>query len=218
METIQELANYFVHIITQAQVGIEGRVRSAEKALETYLSEGWTLTDLKYELDQFASEHPELTTKVYHLQEIMGKKTAPHNLLDEDTFYYHNELRLVSTPVVIKKDDNGVFQRSEAPFTLQMKKRYTMEDLLAYFYEKNSITSSNHTLRQDEGKFTYLLNQYTIDELLFATDIATHKRKEQGIRSLRNIFDLERYVEDAKDSISKKRNQHRLLNINREVF
>jgi len=217
MGSVEELAHYFVYEITKARIGIEGRLQSAYHAITKLLEKGWTLQEIKEELDQFARDYPQIILNVYHVEEIMAKKEPPNNLLQADIFYYHNILREVSPPVKIAKDPKtGQLIRQSHPFFLEMKRRFTMKDLLNYWYEQMDIAPSEHLIRQDEGKFKYMLSNYTLDEILFAIDVAKTIRKEQQLRPLRNAFDLEKYIEDAREFIRAKENIHRLQGINRE--
>jgi hypothetical protein len=217
MQSIEELAYYFVHHITQAKVGVEARIRSALASIPKLLERGWTLQEIKQELDQFAYDYPQLVTNVYHIDEIMSKKEPPNNLIEPDVFYYHNALREVSPPTRIIKDPvTGQFIRQSQPFYLEIKKRFTMQDLLNYWYTQMEITPNEHMIRQDEGKFKYILSNYTLDEVLFAIDAAKTIRKERQLRPLRNAFELDKYIEDAREFIRAKENVHKMQGINRE--
>lgn len=217
LETVEELAYYFVHTITQAKVGIKGRINSAITSIQQLLEDGWTLDEIKYELDEFAKMYPQIVVNIYHIEEIMGQKVAPNNLIEPDVFYYHNILRNVSGPTRIKRDpETGKLIRYSEPFYLEIKKRFTLKDLLDYWYKQMEIIPNEHIVRQDEGKFKYLLSNYTLDEILFAIDVAKAIRREMQLRPLRNAFELDKYIEEARALIKEKENVHRLQGINRE--
>lgn len=217
MESPLELANYFVYHITQARVGVEARIKSALTSIQNMQERGWSLYEIKYELDQFAHDYPQVVLNVYHMDEIMGKKEPPNNLLEPDMFYYHNVLREVSPPTKIVKDPHtGQLVRQTQPFYLEMKKRFTLQELLDYWYTQMDIRPNEHMLRQDEGKFKYILGNYTVDEILFAIDASKTIRKERQLRPLRNAFELDKYIEDAREFIKAKENVHKVQGINRE--
>lgn len=218
MQTVEELANYFVHYITQARFSIEPRTQSAISSIQFLLNKGWTLHDIKEELDNFSRTYPQIVTTLYHIEEIMKTKEPPNNLLNPDSFYYHNILREVPPPPTLKKDpESGKMVRVEFEFYLEMKKRFTMQELLDYWYKKMKIVPNEHMIKQDEGKFKYMLGNYTIDELLFMIDVAVVQRKENQLRPLRNAFELEKYLEEARDFIQRKENTHKVTGINREI-
>lgn len=62
-----------------------------------------------------------------------------------------------------------------------------------------------------------MLGNYTVDELLFMIDVAKVQRKEKQLRTLRNAFELEKYLEEARDFIQRKENIHKVTGINREI-
>lgn len=217
MQSIEELAYYFVHRITQAQVGLEARINSAMQAIPQLLEKGWTLIEVKERLDQFAVNYPQIVMNVYHIDEIMAKQEPPNNLMQPDIFYYHNSLREVSMPTRIVKDpETGQLVRKSEPFYLEMKKRFSMQDLLNYWYSQMGITSTDHMVRQDEGKFKYILGNYTLDEVLFAIDASRAIRKEKSLKLLRNAFELDKYIEEGREAIRAKQNTHKMQGINRE--
>ncbi len=217
MKDAYELATYFVNQITEATIGIEARVNSALASIPALIDRGWTLEEIKKELDQFKLDYPKIATNVYHIDEIMNKKEPPDNIMEPDVFYYHSELRRMSSVPVIKRDPvTEKMVRFSEPFYLEMKNRYTMKDLMAYWYKEMGIEPNEHMIRQDEGKFKYILGNYTLDEVLFSIDVSKIIRKEQQIRPLRNAFELDRYMEDAREFIQKKKNTHKVEGINRE--
>jgi hypothetical protein len=150
------------------------------------------------------------------MEEIIGNKQPPNNLIDPDMFYYHNALREVPPPVTIKFID-GKPVRNESTFYLEMKKRFTMQDLLNYWYQHNSVKPNTGMLKQDEGKFKYILGFYTVDEILFAIDVSKAIRSDKQLLPLRNIFDLERYMDEARNFMEGKKNVHQLAGINRVI-
>lgn len=217
MENTQELANYFVYRITQSAVGVEARINSALTSIAKLVDKGWSLYEIKVELDQFAQDYPQIVTNIYHLEEIMGKKEQPNNLMERDVFYYHSELRQMSSPPKIVRDpETDKMVRISQPFYLEIKSRYTMQELMNYWYDQMSITPNDHMLRQDEGKFKYILENYTLDEVLFCIDVSKIIRFERQLRPLRNAFELEKYIEDAREFIQNKENIHKVQGINRE--
>lgn len=212
------LAEYFVKEITQRMTGTDARIERALAAIVQLENKGWTLKDIKNELDAFAKAYPGLVTNIYHMEEIMANKQPPSNLMEKDVFYYHNRLRKTSKPVRIYRDkETGSFIRQEEKFFLEMKDSFTMKDLLEYWYDSNGMKPTEHNLKQDKGKFEYILGFYDIDEVLFMIDIAQITRKERMLRPLLNAFEIEKSIEDARKQIREKRNVHRLQGIDRIV-
>lgn len=217
MQSVEELAQYFVYQITQSRVGIEARIGSAIASIPKLLERGWGLKEIKEQLDQFAWTYPQVALNIYHIGEIMDKIEPPNNLMEPDVFYYHNQLRVVSAPTRIRRDDAGRLVRVAEPFYLEMKKCFSMKELLNYWYKQMNIVPNDHMVRQDEGKFKYILGNYTIDEVLFSIDAARSIRKDLMVRPLRNAFELDKYIEQGREFLKAKENTHKMQGINREV-
>lgn len=213
----QQLAEYFVHYITRSTIGVDARIRSASTSIPKLIQKGWTIPELKNALDYFAQMYPDISRNVYHIDEIVGKMEPPNNLLEPEVFYYHNALREVSPPPRLIKNEEGKFVRQEENFYLEMKQRFTLKDLLSYWYQQMEIKPNDHMLKQDEGKFKYILGNYTIDEILFSIDVARVQRKEQRLRLLRNAFDLDKYIDEAREFIRRKQNVHKMSGINKVI-
>ncbi|WAT23593.1 hypothetical protein O0R52_21595 (plasmid) [Bacillus halotolerans] len=217
MNSVQDLANYFVYNITKSHVGVEGRIKSALTSIPKLLDRGWSLQEIKEQLDLFAYTYPRIVINLYHIDEIMNQIEPPNNLMEKDVFYYHSELREMSSPPkIIRDQESGKLIRQSEDFYLEMKSRYTLQDLMNYWYKKMNIQPTDHLMRQDEGKFKYILGNYTLDEVLFAIDASVILRKERQQRLLRNAFELDKYIEDARDFIRRKENMHKMGGINRE--
>jgi hypothetical protein len=218
MDQKQWLAHYFVTQITQKTVNIQGRIERALGAIDKLLEKGWTVEEIKNELDLFAKMYPQVVKNIYHLEEIIGNKQPPGNLMEPDVFYYHNALRVTSAPTQLKYNPElKRYERIEPEFFLEMKKCFTMKDLLQYWYKSNGMTPTEHNIKQDTGRFEYLLGLYDLDEILFMIDIAQATRKDNQQKPLRNVFELEKFIEEAREAIQLKKNAHRLEGIDRII-
>lgn len=213
--TVEQVAHWFVVDLVRPSGGVDNRISTACVAIDKLLKDGWKLEEVVSEMLSFAQTFPAMIAKVFHVDEIFVNKQPPDNLMQPDIFYYHNALRDVGEPVRIRRNADGEFVREEKPFYLTMKKRFRMKDLLDYWYDKMKIKSNDHMIKQDEGKFKYLLNVYYLDEILFAIDCAKRVRTSMQAPMLRNAFDLEKYMDEARDLIKEKTNIHIGFKINR---
>ena len=100
------------------------------------------------------------------------------SLLARDTYYCHHALQLVPPSPVIKKD--GTFK--EYPFYLEMKIRFTSDDLLKYFYTKASNYQMIKDHKRDTAQLLHMLGRYRyveevqgLDLLLFMIDEAVYQ-------------------------------------------
>jgi hypothetical protein len=213
-DQVKQLAEWFVYDMVKANH--INRVWNATQAIQRYLAQGWKIHDLQHEIQLFQKTYPDLLERVYHLEEVIGNKQPPNNLMEPDVFYYHNHLREVPPPPRLRIVD-GKAIREEQSFYLQMKTRFTMEDLLSYWYAMNGLKANEHMKKQDEGKFKYLLGFYNLDELLFGIDVSKSIRAERQKLPLRNAFDLEQYMDEAREYIAGKQNVHKQQGINKVI-
>ncbi|CDQ41782.1 hypothetical protein [Virgibacillus salexigens] len=218
MDNVQDLACYFVVNITNKTLQHGKRIESACTAIEKLLVKGWTVDLIKLELDAFKRSYPSVLNNIYHIEEIMNEKVPPHNLIEPDVFYYHNRLRETAPPSRLRfNKETREYECHTEAFFLEMKKLFTLEDLLAYWYESNKQNYNENTMKQDKGRFKHLLGFYDIDEILFMIDIAQEKRQEMKLRALTNAFHIEKYIDDARDAIKAKRNIHQMQGINHVI-
>ncbi len=92
---------------------------------------------------------------------------------DTDTIYYHYELQIHSKPNHV---DPVTLTVVKHPYYLEMKHRYTIDNLLNYYYNKLIIPMNFRDEKRDKGAFNHLLSYYkfdnihTVDFLLFVID------------------------------------------------
>jgi hypothetical protein len=124
------------------------------------------------------------------------------NLINFNTFYYHNELRVVpSAPEVYFDLNTGDFVREPFEYFLEMKASYTIDDLINYLRTKPSMSLLFNNENRLVGGLNSLLGKYDIDKLLFAID---HIDMVYDRRFLKNIFEVEEYIKEAEDSYNMK--------------
>ena len=78
-------------------------------------------------------------------------KLWDNSLLDRDTFYYHNELQILSPAPTLTES---------FPFYLEMKIKYTEKDVLNYFIKTFNIKEKWIDEDKEIGAIKYLLNNY----------------------------------------------------------
>lgn len=118
------------------------------------------------------------------------------SLLKPDTFYYHEQLTIMPGPSVwnpnIKEESNK--------FYLEMKIKYTIDDLLNYYYNNLLIPVELRNTKKDSKAFEHMLKQYNkfkmqpIDFILYLIDYSTL----EGNR-ISNVFDLQKYEREVYD-------------------
>ena len=91
----------------------------------------------------------------------------------DDTVYFHNELQIHSKPGSFNPITCEIIKQ---PFYLEMKYRYTMEQLLDYYYSKLCVPIHFREKKRDTGAFNHIINSYkfdtinTVDFILFVID------------------------------------------------
>lgn len=108
----------------------------------------------------------------------------------EDAIYFHYELQIHSKPGGF---DPVTLQVIKQPYYLEMKQRYTMAQLLDYYYNKLLVPIHFRDEKRDSGAFTHLISYYkfdkihTVDFLLFVIDyIVANEYKVTNPLDLKN--------------------------------
>lgn len=99
------------------------------------------------------------------------------SLIERGRFYYHNTLRITSAPPYY---DNKLKKEVVTPFFLEMRIRYTLDDLLKYYAITINPVLINE--KRDKGALNSIVNQYNdlgfisgLDFTLALIDTAKYK-------------------------------------------
>ena len=129
--------------------------------------------------------------------EDLPKSLWNDSLLEKGVYYYHNEFHITSKPPTWNP---VTFKEECEPFFIEMKIKYTIEDLRNRFYDKCKVPPG---LREDklvEGGLKHLLSKYnnlsaqSIDYIMLMIDLADEDVDRELIT---NVFDLEKYSKQA---------------------
>lgn len=119
------------------------------------------------------------------------------SLLEKGKYYYNNRLHICSkAPTWNPK----TMQEECEPFFMEMKIKFTMQDLLELFYKECRTPVGLRVKTRDEGALQHLLNKYNnlkapgIDYILLMIDIAS---KDNNLDFLTNPFELENYSKEV---------------------
>lgn len=123
-----------------------------------------------------------------------------HNtLLKPDAFYYHEQLTIMPGPSIWHPNMKEKSQK----FYLEMKIKYTIDDLLNYYYTELLIPVELRDRNKDKGAFEHMLKKYTkfrcepIDFILYLIDY--NKQQEAFVT---NVFDLQKYERETYEKIN----------------
>lgn len=120
------------------------------------------------------------------------------NLINQNRFYYHNELRVYPPAPTRKIDYNtGQIVSSKFEYFLEMKASYTINDLMEYIKTKSTTKNLFNNPKRLLGGLNSMLSKYDIELLLFLIDtsdiIYFNKNK-----FFKNIFEMDDFIEEAK--------------------
>ena len=128
-------------------------------------------------------------------------------LNEEDPVYRHHELQIHSKPGGFDPVTCTVIKR---PYYLEMKRRYTMDNLLDYYYTKLIVPPLFRDNKRDIGAMNHLLSSFkspiisSVDFLLFVIDyVSSNQYKLNNPLELKNWFQqtyeyLEQFVLSTK--------------------
>lgn len=211
MYSIQDIANYFCYRTLTQPANYQYRYNDTYKKIENYLNEGWFIEEIYQVIIDFENNNPNRMGYIYSLDAIMPKGVHKKDLID-DIYCYHKDLREPIPPVKISFNDKGEMIREGSDFLVKMKKRYTLDDVLRYYYTLTKASPSENTVKRDEGKMVFLLKEFDVDEILFAIDITYQDKRKFG-KKFTDLFHVQDNMERAKNGIKRKRNQERLLKL-----
>lgn len=114
------------------------------------------------------------------------------SIIETDTLYRHHELQIHSKPGGFDPATCTVIQR---PYYLEMKVRYTMDNLLDYYYTKLVVPSMFRDEKRDIGAMKHLISNFkspminSVDFILFVIDyVASNQYKINNPLDLKNWF------------------------------
>lgn len=111
------------------------------------------------------------------------------NLLRDGEYYFHAALLDLPPPPVLRQDGSW----EEEAFRVRIRNVFTANDLVDYFYDKHRVERA-HRRSRDIGAARYLLQSYTVDELLFAIDEAYNACLDGKATPLDVLIKLEDYI------------------------
>jgi hypothetical protein len=129
------------------------------------------------------------------------------SIIDSDIIFRHHELQIHSKPGGFDPTTCTVIKR---PYYLEMKVRYTMDNLLNYYYTKLIVPPLFRDEKRDIGAFNHLINSFkspvinSVDFILFVIDYAaSNEYKTNNPLDLKNWFQptyeyLEQFVLNTK--------------------
>lgn len=132
-------------------------------------------------------------------------KSQPVNIMKKGVFYYHPALQIAPLAPIVQLNADGTFTDIVEDFYLKMKPRYSMEDILEYFYSR--FPTVNKVYKRDLGSIQYLYKSAMdwvvndeglnpLDLLLFTIDTACVLIYDEDTE-LASAINLSEYLRDG---------------------
>lgn len=150
--------------------------------------------------------------------EDLPKSLWKDSLLEKDIFYYHNEFHITSKPPTWNPI---TFKEECEPFFMEMKIKYTINDLINRFYEKCKVPVGLRDDKLVEGGLKHLLWKYNnlsapaIDYVMVMIDLADEDVDRELIT---NVFDIEKYSKEAFMILEDKVQESKLSKSNKIIW
>lgn len=178
------------------------RLKVTESTIQYLQDNGLSKGDICKIIDSI-----ENTTDVFRPEDLPDELWQD-SLIKRDKFYCHRILQILPPPPV-RKADGSV---KVTPFFLEMKIRFTMDDLIRTFYDATGIDPVLIDTKRDAGSFQYLLDKYSkipdnesLDFVLELIDIAKHDN-----HPVTQAISLGQYEKEALENLRGWRNEARL--------
>lgn len=125
------------------------------------------------------------------------------SLTKPNCFYYHHTLQIASKP---PHYDAKLRREVIEPFFMEMRARYTMKDLIAYFYDKLCIDMELMDEKRDTARMQALLKKYERLSFISALDFVLSLIDYASYTHMRvvNVFDIEKAEPEVFDELKRK--------------
>lgn len=209
------LAIRFFKEVKNFEADAEGRVKAPDAYKNKVMHEidsilaGKTVTE--QQLDDYITQYKklnELAHEAYGMTDILKYfdvrarkvevKADPNNILRSGTFYYHPALQVAPPPPMIVQLPDGTFEASyeSDEFFLEIKEKFTYDDLVDYFMYRMELSESGQKERYI-GQFKHILKKVDIDVLLYTIDEARALAEDLDKMKPKNPFDVMDYIEEG---------------------
>lgn len=174
---------------------------------------GMTVSEISEVMERYKKEH-EKASEVYSPQEMFkflnvnikrGKvKEDPNNLIKRGKFYYHPELQVTPPPPVLRENRDGTFSYvdEKTEFYLEIREKYTLEDLTNYFYKTMNLPKNEMSFKRDMGAFKHMLETMDLDLILYTIDEALFLSIDTNKRHPKVAFDIRDYIGEGEEILS----------------
>lgn len=206
---LKDIATCFFKVLYPGYIPTKDELIHICKEGEFLLRKGWTVTNITNKIINFYENNKYQNYNIKSLYQVVSPRETPPlflqgNLLKNE-FYYHTRLQRLPKPTEVIITEDGDIIRKTEPFYLEMIEYFSIDDLTNYFHEKMQINDSN-IYRLNRGGFNKIINNYSLDLLLFTIDVAFRDRKDKDLSLLINYSELYNYLDLGKSALNFSRN------------
>ena len=143
------------------------------------------------------------------------------SLVERNAYYYHHVLHLI--PPAPRFNPHTRSETSSPFFYIEMRIRFTMDDLIDYFYNTTMVSKDLMDRKRDAGSLKYLLNKYSklgfvqaLDVVLSLIDAVASDKNQ--ITPVTSILDIASYEADVHERLKTMTAQARLYRADRIIW
>lgn len=140
------------------------------------------------------------------------------SLIERGKFYYHRILHIKPEAPVYNPRTGEV---KTTPFYLEMKIRFTMDDLLDYFYDTMMTPAELVDRNKDAGAFKYMLEKYKkisfIEPLDFILSLIDYTKETEAVPTS-SVLDTQKHEREVYDLLKQKTEEAKAAKMNRIVW
>lgn len=156
----------------------------------------------------------EMPGKDYISPEMLPDWLWEDSLLERDKFYYHNTLHIKPKAPTWNPLTN---EESVEEHYMEMKIKFTMDDLITYFYRELNINHELIDIAKDKGSFNFLINKYRkfdfIEPIDFILSLIDYAKSSENMR-VRSVLQIGEYESEVYDMLQAKVEQAKLEKAN----
>ena len=120
------------------------------------------------------------------------------SLLQKGVFYYSDILHIKSKPPTFNP---VTFEVVSEPFFMEIEIKFTIEDLLDYYYDKCRVPVEIRDRKKDKGAFLHLIKKYNafknVPGIDYVISLIEYASKDINKELITNVFEIEEYNKDV---------------------
>lgn len=185
--------------------------------IKELLSKGWIAEHILKTVLSSKINFSKANSKIIPL--FNEKVPSVKNILKQNIFYLHNQLRISSKPAQIDFDLNtGEFKKVVEDYFLELRADFTMDELIEYYFKHTNLyENKSKSLIRAKGALAWLVEKYSLEQVLFMIDEADNHIQSCNLPKLKNILDVQDYYAAAKETYQRRYTECRYNGVDKIV-